>query len=194
MSSYDTPTKRRPLPSLRARGGRGPRWAVVAAGTVVASALLLAGCTSAKSTASPTSSAIASAAVSSGASAPASSAAAASSAFTSPTPFESSSAAVASPVSSAAAAASSPIANIEAPATKAGFQIRVHRGSILKVDVPQAKAGTPVTYTLIPASAQFITPLAGANGFFTASSDGVVNVSAAQGGAAIGTLSVTVWG
>jgi hypothetical protein len=193
MSSYDTPTKRRPLRSLQARGARGPRLAVVAAGTVVASALLLAGCTSAKSTASPTSSVIASSAVSSGASAPASSAAAASSAFTSPTPFESSSAAVASPVSSAAPGAS-PIANIEAPATKAGFQIRVHRGSILKVDVPQAKAGTPVTFTLIPASAQFVTPLAGANGFFTASSDGVVNVSAAQGGAAIGTLSVTVWG
>jgi hypothetical protein len=88
----------------------------------------------------------------------------------------------------------SPVANIEAPATKSGFQIRVHRGSILKVDVPQAKAGTPITFTLIPASAQFITPLAGANGFFTAASDGVVNVSVSQGGAAIGTLSVTVWG
>jgi hypothetical protein len=190
MSSYDTPTKRR---SLAARGARGPRLAVVAAGTVVASALVLAGCTSAKSTATPPSSAVASAALSSGASAPASSAAAASSGFASPTPFESSSAAVASPVSSAVAGAS-PIANIEAPATKTGFQIRVHRGSILKVDAPQAAAGTPITFTLIPASAQFITPLAGSNGFFTASSDGVVNVSVSQGGTAIGTLSVTVWG
>jgi hypothetical protein len=86
------------------------------------------------------------------------------------------------------------VANIEAPATKSGFQIRVHRGSILKVDVPQAPAGAALTFTLIPASAQFITPVAGANGYFTAASDGVVNVSAAQGGTALGTLSVTVWG
>jgi hypothetical protein len=167
--------------------------AVVAAGTVVASATFLAGCTAAKSTATPPSSAVASAALSSGASAPASSAAAASSGFASPTPFASSSAALPSPVSSAVPGAS-PVANIEAPATKTGFQIRVHRGSILKVDVPQAKAGAAITYTLIPASAQFITPLAGANGFFTAASDGVVNVTASQGGAALGTLSVTVWG
>ena len=189
MSSYDTPTKRRPLV---ARGARGPRLAVVAAGTVVASATLLAGCTAAKSTATSSSSALASGAVASGASAPASSGAASSGLFSASAPA-SPSAPLASPVSSAVPGAS-PVANIEAPATKSGFQIRVHRGSILKVDVPQAKAGTPITFTLIPASAQFITPLAGANGFFTAASDGVVNVSAAQGGAALGTLSVTVWG
>ena len=87
-----------------------------------------------------------------------------------------------------------PVANIEAPATKTGFQIRVHRGSILKVDVPQAAAGTPITFTLVPASAQFITPLAGFNGYFNAASDGVVNVSVSQGGPSLGTLSVTVWG
>jgi hypothetical protein len=189
MSSYDTPTKRRPLV---ARGARGPRLAVVAAGTVVASATFLAGCTAAKSTATSSSSAIASGAVSSGASAPASSAAASSGLFSASAP-PSPSAPLASPVSSAVPGAA-PVANIEAPATKTGFQIRVHRGSILKVDVPQAKAGTPITFTLIPASAQFITPLAGANGFFTAASDGVVNVSASQGGPALGTLSVTVWG
>lgn len=193
MSSYDTPTKRRPHRFLRARGARGPRLAFVAAGTVVASATFLAGCTAAKSTATPSSSSVlASAAVSSGASAPASSAAA-SSGFSSPSPFASSSAALPSPVSSAVAGAS-PVANIEAPATKTGFQIRVHRGSILKVDVPQAAAGTPITFTLVPASAQFITPLAGANGYFTATSDGVVNVSVSQGGPSLGTLSVTVWG
>jgi hypothetical protein len=189
MSSYDTPTNRRPL---AARGARGPRLALVAAGTVVASAAFLAGCTAAKSTATASSSAIASAAVSSGASAPASSAAAASG-FVSPTPLASPSVPLASPVSSAVAG-SSPVANIEAPATKSGFLIRVHRGSILKVDVPQSAAGAAITFTLIPASAQFITPLAGANGFFTAVSDGVVNVTASQGGAALGTLSVTVWG
>jgi len=100
---------------------------------------------------------------------------------------------VPTPVSSAAPGGG-PVSNIEAPATKAGFRIRVHRGLILKVDVPQAKAGTPITFTLIPASAQFITPIAGANGYYTAASDGVVNVSASQGGAALGTLSVTVWG
>lgn len=191
MSSYDTPTKRRPLV---ARGARGPRLAVVAAGTVVASVTFLAGCTAAKSTATPSSSSVlVSPAVSSGASAPASSGAAASSGLSSPTPFASSSAALPSPVSSAVAGAS-PVANIEAPATKTGFQIRVHRGSILKVDVPQAAAGTPLTFTLVPASAQFITPLAGANGYFTATSDGVVNVSVSQGGPSLGTLSVTVWG
>jgi hypothetical protein len=187
MSSYDTPTKRRPL---AARGARGPRLAVVAAGTVVA-ATFLAGCTAAKSTAT-SSSALASGAVSSGGSAPASSAAASSGLFSASAPA-SPSAPLASPVSSAVPGAS-PVANIEAPATKTGFQIRVHRGSVLKVDVPQAAAGTPVTFTLIPASAQFITPLAGANGFFTAASDGVVNVSVSQGGPALGTLSVTVWG
>jgi hypothetical protein len=168
--------------------------AVVAAGAVVALATFLAGCTAAKSTATPPSSALASGALSSGASAPASSpAAAASSGLASISAFASPSAPLASPVSSEAPGAS-PIANIEAPATKTGFQIRVHRGSILKVDVPQSKAGTPLTFTLIPASAQFITPLAGANGYFTAVSDGVVNVTASQGGSALGTLSVTVWG
>jgi hypothetical protein len=189
MSSYDTPTKRR---SLAARGARGPRLAVVAAGIVVASATFLAGCTAAKSTATSSSSALASGAVSSGASAPASSAAASSALFSASAPA-SPSAPLASPVSSAVPGAA-PVANIEAPATKTGFQIRVHRGSVLKVDVPQAAAGTPITFTLIPASAQFITPLAGASAFFTAVSDGVVNVSASQGGAALGTLSVTVWG
>lgn len=165
---------------------------VVAAGTVVASVTFLAGCTAAKSTATPPSSALASGAVSSGASAPASSAAA-SSGLSSPTPFASSSPALASPVSSAVAGAP-PVANIEAPATKSGFQIRVHRGSILKVDVPQAAAGTPITFTLVPASAQFITPIAGFNGYYNAASDGVVNVSVSQGGPSLGTLSVTVWG
>ena len=189
MSSYDTPTKRRPLAP---RGARGPRLALVAAGTVVASVTFLAGCSSTKSTATSSSSGPASAAVSSGGSAPASSAAASSALFSASAPA-SPSAAVATPVSSAAPGGG-PVANIEAPATKTGFQIRVHRGSILKVDVPQAKAGTPITFNLIPASAQFITPLAGANGYFTAASDGVVNVSASQGGAALGTLSVTVWG
>jgi hypothetical protein len=190
MSSYDTPTKRR---SLAARGARGPRLAVVAAGTVVASATFLAGCTAAKSTATPPSSALASGALSSGASAPASSAAAPSG-LASISAFASPSAPLSSAVSSAAAGATLPVANIEAPATKTGFQIRVHRGSILKVDVPQSKAGTAITFALIPASAQFITPIDGANGYFTAASDGVVNVSVSQGGAALGTLSVTVWG
>jgi len=189
MSSYETPTNRRPL---AARGARGPRLAVVAAGTAIASATLLAGCTAAKSTATPPSSALASGAVSSGASAPASSTPASSGVF-SASPVASPSVPPPSPVSSAVPGAS-PAASIEAPATKAGFRIRVHRGLVLKVDVPQAKAGMPLTFTLIPASAQFITPLAGANGYFTAASDGVVNVSVSQGGVAIGTLSVTVWG
>src|SRR5450631_447875 len=178
MSSYDTPTKRRPR---AARGARGPRLALVAAGTVVASVTFLAGCTAAKSTATPSSSGPASAAVSSGASAPASSAAASSALFSASAPA-SPTATLPTPVSSAVPGAP-PVANIEAPATKTGFQIRLHRGSILKVDVPQAAAGTPITFALIPASAQFITPLAGANGYFTAASDGVVNVSASQGGA-----------
>jgi hypothetical protein len=191
MSSHDTATKRRPLV---ARGARGPRLALVAAGTIVASVTFLAGCTAAKSTATPPSSALDSAAVSSGASAPASSpAAAASSGLFSASAPASPSAALASPVSSAVPGAP-PVANIEAPATKTGFQIRVHRGSILKVDVPQAAAGKPITFTLVPASAQFITPLTGSAGYFTAASDGVVNVSVSQGGPSLGTLSVTVWG
>jgi hypothetical protein len=167
--------------------------AVVAAGTVVASVTLLAGCTAAKPTATSSSSALASGAVSAGASAPVSSPAAASSGLFSASAPASPSAALPSPVSSAVAGAA-PVANIEAPATKTGFQIRVHRGSILKVDVPTAAAGTPITFTLIPASAQFITPIAGFNGYYNAASDGVVNVSVSQGGPALGTLSVTVWG
>jgi hypothetical protein len=189
MSSYDAPTRRRPLAARRARD---LRLAVVAAGTAAASVTLLAGCTVAKPTATPSSSAaLDSAAVSSGASAPASSVAA-SSGLTSPTPFASDSA-LPSAVSSASGSAS-PVANIEAPATKDGFRVMVHRGLILKVDVPQAAAGTPLTFTLVPASAQFITPIAGFNGYFNASSDGVVNVSVSQGGPSLGTLSVTVWG
>jgi hypothetical protein len=98
-----------------------------------------------------------------------------------------------SPVSSEVPGASL-IANIEAPATKGGFQIRLHRGSILQVTVPQAKAGTPVAFALIPATSTFLTPIAGHDGYFSGAQDGVVNVTVTQGGAAIGTLSVTVWG
>jgi len=86
------------------------------------------------------------------------------------------------------------VPNIEAPATKGGFQIRLHRGSTLKVEVPQAKAGTAVIFGLVPTTSTFLTPIAGQAGYFTGADDGVVNVTVTQGGVAIGTLSVTVWG
>ncbi len=108
-------------------------------------------------------------------------------------PLASADPSLASPVSSEVPGASL-IANIQAPATKGGFQIRLHRGSILQVTVPQAKAGTPVTFTLVPATSTSLTPIAGHDGYFNGAQDGVVNVTVTQGGAAIGTLSVTVWG
>ncbi|HTC69055.1 MAG TPA: hypothetical protein VK662_05745, partial [Acidothermaceae bacterium] len=110
----------------------------------------------------------------------------------------------ASPLASAASSLPPPVssevpgaplvANIEAPAIKAGFQVRLHKGSIIKVDAPQAKAGTPVTFALVPATSTFLTPIAGQDGYYTGAADGVVNVTVMQGGAAIGTLTVTVWG
>jgi hypothetical protein len=108
-------------------------------------------------------------------------------------PLASAESSLATPVSSAVPGAPL-VANIEAPATKGGFQIRLHRGSTLKVDASQAKAGTPVTFALVPATSTFLTPIAGHDGFYTGAADGVVNVTVMQGGAAIGTLSVTVWG
>jgi hypothetical protein len=156
----------------------------------VGSAAVLAGCTSSHPSAAAQSSAPAS-------SAPVSSPAAAFSsvpisAFPA-SPLASADPSLASPVSSQVPGAAL-IANIEAPATKGGFQVRLHRGSTLKVTVPQAKAGTPVVFTLIPTTATFLTPIAGHDGYFSGAQDGVVNVTVTQGGAAIGTLSVTVWG
>jgi hypothetical protein len=86
------------------------------------------------------------------------------------------------------------VANIEAPATKSGFQIRLHRGSILKVDPQQAKAGSTIAFVLVPAGSSLVTPIAGFPGYYTGAADGVVNITVTQDGAAIGSLSVTVWG
>jgi hypothetical protein len=185
MTFKDTRFDRAPL-----SGPRFLRSAAAMVGAFVGSAALLAGCTSSHPHATAQSSAPAS-------SAPASSPAPALSsvpitAFPA-SPLASAESSLASPVSSEVAGASL-IANIEAPATKGGFQIRLHRGSILQVTVPQAKAGTPVTFALVPATSTFLTPIAGHDGYFSGAQDGVVNVTVAQGGAAIGTLSVTVWG
>jgi hypothetical protein len=158
----------------------------------VSSAAVLAACSSSHKTATPPSSAsaIASSALSSGPSAPLSSVPI--TAFPA-SPLASAASALPTPISSAVPGAPL-VANIEAPAPKAGFKIRLHKGSILKVDVPQAKAGTPVTFALVPANSTFLTPIPGQVAFYTGAADGVVNVTAMQGGAAIGTLSVTVWG
>ena len=164
-----------------------------AAAVVVAfsgSAAVLAGCTSSHHSATAPSSAVASSAL---ASSPAPALSSVPITAFPASPLASADASLASPVSSEVPGASL-IANIEAPATKGGFQIRLHRGSTLKVDVPQAKAGTPVVFTLVPAPSTFLTPIAGHDGYFSGAQDGAVNVTVTQGGVAIGTLSVTVWG
>jgi hypothetical protein len=171
----------------------GPSSLRSAAAVVVAfvgAAAVLAGCTSSHSGATAPSSAPQSSPLSSGPSAPLSSVPI--TAFPA-SPLASAEASLPTPVSSEVPGASL-MANIEAPATKGGLQIRLHRGLTLKVDVPQAKAGTAVTFSLVPATSTFLTPVAGHDGFYTGADDGVVNVTVTQGGVAIGTLSVTVWG
>jgi len=185
MSFNDTEFGRAPLGRL---GSLRSAAAIVAA--FVCSAAVLAGCTSThRSAAAPSSAPLSSALNSSPAPALSS---VPITAFPE-SPLASADPSVASPVSSEVPGAAL-IANIEAPATKGGFQIRLHRGSTLKVDAPQAKGATPVTFALVPATSTFLTPIAGHDGYFSGAQDGVVNVTVAQGGVAIGTLSVTVWG
>jgi hypothetical protein len=177
---------------LGTRSGLGSLRSSAVALAFVACAAILAACSSTHKTATPPSSASApaSSAFSSGPAAPLSSIPI--TAFPA-SPLASSASALPTPVSSAVPGAPL-VANIEAPAIKAGFQVRLHKGSTLKVDAPQAKAGTPVTFALVPATSTFLTPIAGQDGFYTGAEDGVVNVTVMQGGAAIGTLTVTVWG
>ena len=85
-------------------------------------------------------------------------------------------------------------AEIEAPATKAGFQIRLHRGSTIKVDAQQAPAGATLTYTVSPASAKTLTPVADHPGFYEGAVDGLAVVSVSAGSTALGTIAITVWG
>jgi hypothetical protein len=178
--------------NLGARSGPGSLRSVAVVLAFVGAAAVLAACSSTHKTATPptSASAIASSAFSSAPSAPLSSVPI--TAFPA-SPLASEASSLASPVSSEVPGAPL-VANIEAPATKTGFKIRLHKGSILKVDVPQAKAGTPVTFAMVPATSTYLTAIPGQDGFYTGAEDGVVNVTAMQGGAAIGTLSVTVWG
>jgi hypothetical protein len=197
MSSYDIESPRK-TPGLvglvglvgLTSGLRSARSASVAAVSVaLLPAIFLAGCTSSHPNATAPSSAPGSGLASSSgpatplSSAPASASPAVSSAASSlPTP-------ISSTVPGAA-----PVANIEAPATKSGFQIRLHRGSILKVDPQQAKAGSTIAFALVPAGSSLVAPISGFPGYFTGAADGVVNITVTQDGAAIGSLSVTVWG
>jgi hypothetical protein len=182
MSFYEIETPRTLLAAAH-----HPRPMLSASAAVVLSALFLAGCSSSHPNAAPPSSAPGSVA-SSGSAAPLSSAPG------SAGPVVSSPAASLPPPVSSAVPGAAPVANIEAPATKAGFQIRLHRASILKVDPQQAKTGSTIAFALVPAGSNVLTPVSGFVGYFTGSSDGVVNVTVTQDGAAIGTLSVTVWG
>jgi hypothetical protein len=191
MSSYDIESPRT-TPALvgLTSGLRSVRSASAAVVSVaVLPVIFLVGCTSAHPNATTPSSAPASGlASSSGPATPLSSAPASPSAAVS-----SAASSLPTPVSSAVPGAA-PVANIEAPATKSGFQIRLHRGSILKVDPQQPKAGSTIAFVLVPAGSSLVTPISGFPGYFTAAADGVVNVTVTQDGAAIGTLSVTVWG
>jgi hypothetical protein len=187
MSLNQTKSDRAPLGGP---GSLGTIKSVAAVGVAfVGAAAVLAGCSSSHSSATAPSTAPQSSPLSSGPSAPLSSVPI--TAF--PASPLASAASLPTPVSSEVPGAPL-VANIEAPATKGGFQIRLHRGSTLQVEVPQAKAGTAVTFGLVPASSTFLMPIAGHDGFYTGADDGVVNVTVTQGGVAIGTLSVTVWG
>jgi hypothetical protein len=164
---------------------------------VVATFVLAAACTSghknAVATSSPASS-LSGGALSSGPVAPLSSGPASGSSGSAPPPASPSVAAsLPTPVSSEVAPGP-PVANIEAPAPKSGFKIRVHRGGLLKVNVPQAKAGATLAFALDPASSKSLKPLAGYEGYFIGTADGVVAVQASEDGVAVGTLTVTVWG
>jgi hypothetical protein len=176
-----------PRPTPTSRG----RLAQLAPVALVAGTLLLAGCTSSHSTAGVRASAPPVTAVGSGSVAPLSSGPASGSAVASAV----ASAAVSSTGgASSAATPAPPVANIEAPAPKAGFQIRVHRGLLLKVNVPQAKAGSTLAFALSPSSSTSLKPLAGHDGYFMGAADGVVKVQVSQDGVAAGSLTVTVWG
>jgi hypothetical protein len=70
----------------------------------------------------------------------------------------------------------------------------LHRGSILKVDPQQPKSGSTIAFVIVPAGSSLVTPISGLPGYFTGAADGVVNITVTQDGAAIGSLSVTVWG
>jgi hypothetical protein len=70
----------------------------------------------------------------------------------------------------------------------------VHRGLILKVNAPTANTTQVLTFALEPSPSKVLTPIAGANGYFTPTTDGVVTVKVSQAGSVVGTLAVTVWG
>jgi hypothetical protein len=167
------------------RGRRPRRLAAVA---LAASALVLAGCTTSHKAATSPSSASGSALVS-GSAAPLSSGAGGASLPASPAAGSSDAGSI-----SSTAATPALVANIEAPATKAGFTIRLHRGSIVKVNPQQPKAGSPITFVVEPASTKVLNPVPGNAGYYTGAVDGVANVKVTQGGAVIGTLAITVWG
>jgi hypothetical protein len=161
---------------------------------ILAGAFIVAGCTTSHPSASSSSSSV-----------PSALAAASGVVSDSPTPDGSAGAVltasgVASPASTSDAGTVASIAptqltaNIEAPATKAGFSIRVHRGQILKVNAPQAKPNLQLTFALDPAATKALTPIPNANGFYTGAVDGVVTVKVSQAGAVVGTIAVTVWG
>jgi hypothetical protein len=188
MSSCDIESPR--APRAVTSGLRSVRSTSIAVVSVaVLPVIFLAGCTSSHPNATAQSSAPGSGAASS--SGPAT---ALSSAPVSASPAVSSAAASLPPPISSAVPGAAPVANIEAPATKSGFQIRLHRGSILKVDPQQAKAGSTIAFALVPAGSSLVTPVSGFPGYYTGAADGVVNITVTQDGAAIGSLSVTVWG
>jgi hypothetical protein len=169
-----------------ARRARGPHRLACAA--LVASALVVAGCSTSHKAAKAPSSGPASG-LGSGSAAPLSSGPAGGS-------LPASQAASSSDAGSISSTAAVPalVANIEAPATKAGFTIKLHRGSIVKVNPQQPKAGSPVTFVVEPATSKVLSPVPGNAGYYTGAVDGVANVKVSQGGAVIGTLAITVWG
>jgi hypothetical protein len=160
----------------------------LACATLVASTLVVAGCSTSHKAAKAPSSAPASG-LGSGSAAPLSSAAAGGSLPASPAASSSDAGSI-----SSTAAVPALVANIEAPATKAGFAIKLHRGSVIKVNPQQPKAGSPITFVVDPVTSKVLSPVPGNPGYYTGAVDGVANVKVSQGGSVIGTIAITVWG
>jgi len=104
-------------------------------------------------------------------------------------------------------AANLPQAQIQATVSKTGLSVRLHAGQVIEAILPPPaqQSGSNTKYELQPAGSKALTPIAGAPGFYTGAAPGTVKIVVTQtpkcpvGSACpahaveVGTLSVTVW-
>jgi len=67
----------------------------------------------------------------------------------------------------------------------------VWAGAVVVVVLP---AGATLTYTVSPAAAKTLTPVADHPGYYKGAVDGLAVVSVSAGSTALGTIAITVWG